>query len=387
MKLMLLPTLSALAFLAACEKPPEAKHEGGPPPQPVTLAAVEEKPLVEWGEFAGRIDAIESVELRPRVSGLLTEVRFQSGALVKEGDVLFVIDPRPFQAVVDKAKGEEKRAEAQVKSAKKEFDRAGPLLAAKAISPEQAEAREAAHLQADANLAAAQAGVRAAELDLEFSEVRAPISGRVSRALVTAGNFVSGMPGSATLLTTIVSTGPVYAYVDMDENTLLQVQELIRGKKMTLDSEGRVPADVQLSGETGWPHPGWIESFDNRLDMGTGSTVVRVQLPNKEGKLTPGLFARVRLPLTAKHPLLLVDESAIGTDQSKKFVMTVNAQNLAEYRTVVPGPQIEGKRVIREGLKPGERYIANGQGRVFFPGQPVIEDKTPAGAKNTASNP
>jgi RND family efflux transporter MFP subunit len=380
----ILPALTVFALLTGCQKPPEEAHHG-PPPQPVTLASVEEKPLVEWGEFAGRIDAIESVELRPRVSGLLTDVRLQSGALVKEGDVLFVIDRRPFEAVADKAAGDLKRAEALAKSAKNEFDRAKPLLAAKAISPEQAEAREAANLQAQANLLAAQAGVRAAALDLEFAEVKAPISGRVSRALVTAGNYVSGLPGSATLLTTIVSSGPVYAYVDMEEDTLLQVQELIRGKKMALDDKGRVPAEVQLSGETGWPHAGWIESFDNRIDPGTGSTVVRVELPNKEEKLTPGLFARVRLPLTAKHPALLVDESAIRTDQSKKYVMMVNDKNLAEYRTVVPGPQIEGKRVIREGLKPGEKYIANGQGRVFFPGQPVIEDKTAPAAKATAS--
>jgi RND family efflux transporter MFP subunit len=220
---------------------------------------------------------------------------------------------------------------------------------------------------------------------VEFSEVRAPISGRVSRALVTVGNYVSGLPGSATLLTTIVSAGPVYAYVDMDETTLLQVQELIRQKKMPLDAQGHMAAEVQLSDETEWTHQGWIESFDNRLNMDTGSTVVRVHLPNKDGKLTPGLFARVRLPVTEKRPTLLVEEAAISTNQSKKFVMTVDGNNQAQYRDIVPGSQVEGKRVIKEGLKAGEKYIVNGQGRVFFPGQPVIEDKTPSAVKNTAS--
>jgi RND family efflux transporter MFP subunit len=382
----ILPTLTALALLTACGKPPEEAQNGGMPPQPVTLAPVEEKALVEWGEFAGRIEAVESVELRPRVSGLLTEVRFQSGALVNRGDVLFVIDGRVFQAAADKAAGDLKRAEAAAKSAKAEFGRSAALLAAKAISPEQAETREATNLQAQAALLTAQAGVRAAALDVEFSEVRAPISGRVSRAMVTAGNYVSGLPGGATLLTTIVSAGPVYAYVDMDENTLLHVQELSRQKKLLLDDKGRVPAETQLSGEQGWTPGGWIESFDNKLDEGTGSIVVRVELPNKDGKLTPGLFTRVRLPLTANHPVLLVDDSAIQTDMAKKYVLTVDEKSLAQYRTVVPGPTADGKRIIREGLKAGERIVVNGQGRVFMPGSPVMEDKTPPPAKATAAN-
>lgn len=372
--LFLLPVLT---LLSACGKPPEA-GQSSVAPQPVTLAAVEERALVEWGEFAGRIEAVESVELRPRVSGLLTEVRFQAGAMVKQGDVLFVIDARPYQAAADRAAGELKRAEAVAKSAKREFERAAALLSAKAISPEQADAREAAHLQAQAALLIAQAGVRAAALDVEFSEVRAPISGRVSRAMVTTGNYVSGLPGTATLLTTLVSVDPVYAYLDMDENTLLRVQGLAREKKLTMDGKGRVPAKVQLSGETDWPHPGWIESFDNRLDAGTGSMVVRVELPNTNSKLTPGLFARVRLPLTAKYPVLLVEESAILTDQARKYVMVVDEKNMAQHRPVLIGPQAEGKRIVREGLKAGEKIVVNGHARVFMPGQPVKPEAAPA---------
>jgi RND family efflux transporter MFP subunit len=383
MKYRLLPLLFAVVF-TSCSKPPEGPPGGQPPPQPVSLAPVEQRELVEWGEFAGRIEAKESVELRPRVSGYLTEVNFQAGALVNERtDVLFRIDPRPFQATADKANGALKQAEAAAASAKKEFDRAAPLLAAKAISPEQAEARESAHLQAQAALASAQAGVRAAALDVEFAEVRAPISGRVSRALVTAGNYVTA---GQTLLTTLVSVDPVYVYVDMDENTLLRVQALAREKKLALDDKGRVPAEVQLSGEKDWPHLGWIESFDNRVDAGTGSMVVRVELPNADGKLTPGLFARVRLPLTAKYPALLVEESAIRTNQSLKYVTTVDEKNLAQYRNVVLGPLYEGKRIIRDGLKAGERIVVNGQSRIFMPGQPVAPESAPSPETKTAAN-
>lgn len=379
-----IPILSALAFLTACGKPPGAAQQGQMPPQPVTLAPVVERPLVEWGEFSGRIEAVQSVELRPRVSGYLTEVRFQAGALVKENEVLFLIDPRSYQAAADQAAGELKQAEAAAVSAQKEYERAAVLLAAKAISPEQADAREGAHHQAQGALLTAQAGMRAAALDMEFTEVRAPIAGRVSRAMVTAGNYVSGTAGGATLLTTIVSVDPVYAWVDMDENTLLKVQELKREKKLALDAMGRVPAEVQLSGEKDWPHKGWIESFDNRINTGTGSMAVRVELPNADGVFTPGLFARVRLPLTAEHPAVLIDESAIRTDQSRKFVITVDGQSLAQYRPVELGPNYEGKRIIRKGLAAGEKIVVNGQARVFMPGQPVVEEPAAPVAATTA---
>ena len=379
MKLRFLSLLPLL--LNACNKPPEGQHGGAPPPQPVTMATVEQKELVEWGEFAGRIEAKESVELRPRVSGYLTDAKFQAGALVAEKDMLFQIDPRPYQALADKADGALKQAEAAAASAKKEFDRAAPLLSARAISPEQADARESAHLQAQAALSSAQAGMKAAALDVEFTEVRAPVSGRVSRAMVTTGNYVTA---GQTLLTTLVSVNPVYVYVDMDENTLLRVQSLARERKLAVDDKGRVPAEVQLSGETDWKHKGWIESFDNRLDAGTGSMVVRVELPNADDKLTPGLFARVRLPLTAKYPALLVEESAIRTDQSRKYVTMVDEKNLTQYRPVVLGPLHEGKRIIREGLKAGERIIVNGQARIFMPGTPVVPEAAPAA--KTAAN-
>ena len=373
-------------FLVSCDResgPPQHGAGQGPPPQPVSVSAVEQRELVEWGEFSGRIEARETVELRPRVSGYLDEVRLEAGALVKKDQPLFQIDVRPYKAASDKSAGELRRAEAAEVAARKEWERASSLIAVKAISSEQADAREAAYLQAKAALAGAEAGVRAAALDVEFSDVKAPIAGRVSRAMVTAGNYVTA---GQTLLTTIVSVDPVYLYVDMDENTLLKVQALLREKKIALDDKGRVPAEVQLNGETDWTHKGWIESFDNRVDTGTGSMVVRVELPNPDGALTPGLFARVKLPLTAKYPALLVEEAAIRTDQSRKYVTMVTDKSTAEYRNVVLGPRFEGKRIIRDGLKAGEKVVSNGQARIFMPGQPlVITPDAPApGAKTPA---
>lgn len=369
-------------LLNACNKEGGPPGHGGPPPaQPVTVAAVEQRELVEWGEFSGRIEAKESVELRPRVSGYLESVSFQAGELVNANDTLFLIDPRVYKAAADKAGGELKRAEAAAKAAAKEFGRAASLLSVKAISPEQADERESADLQARAAVAAAEAGVRAAALDVEFATVKAPISGRISRALVTEGNYVTA---GQTVLTTIVSVDPVYVYVDMDENTLLRVQALQRGKKLALDEKGRVPAEIQLSGETGYAHKGWIESFDNKVDEGTGSISVRVELPNTGGTFIPGLFARVRLPLTAKYSALLVQESAIRTDQSRKYVTLVSAQNTAEYCNVTPGPMYEGKRIIRSGLKGGEKVVVNGQARIFMPGQPLAPEEEKASASPAA---
>lgn len=340
------------------------------PPAPVTLAPVEQKELVEWEEFTGRVEPMEIVELRPRVSGYITEVHFQAGALVKKDDILFTIDQRPFKTRLAGATAELQRAEAVAQAAKKEADRVASLLAAKALAPEQAEARESAYLQATAALASAAATAHSAELELSHAEVRAPISGRISRALATPGNYVSGLAGGATLLTTIVTVDPVYVYADIDENSLLKLQALQRSKTI-FTADGKVPVELQLSNEKDFPHKGFIESFDNRLDAGTGSMVLRVQFANGDGVLTPGLFARIRLPMTAKYPALLIDEKSILTDQANKYVLTVNDKNLTEYHPVVIGPSVGGKRIIRSGLKAGDKIIINGQARLPQPGMPV----------------
>ncbi len=362
--------LPLFLFLAACGKHGPAGHGGGMqmPPAPVTLAPVETSELVEWEEFTGRVEPVETVELKPRVSGYITEVHFKSGALVKKGDLLFTIDQRPFQTKQRAARAEVSRAQANANAAKREFDRVSDLLAAKAIAPEQAEMRESMNLQGQAALEAALAAEHSADIELEHSEVKAPISGRISRAITTTGNFVTA---GTTLLTTIVTVDPVYVYTDIDENSLLKLQALQRDKKLFTNGDGRVPVELQLSNETSFPHKGHIESFDNRLDAGTGSMVLRAEFANADGILTPGLFARVRLPMTSKYLALLIDEKSILTDQANKYVLGVDDKNISVYKPIVLGPVIDGKRIIRSGLKSGEKIIINGMARLPQPGMPV----------------
>ncbi len=354
------------------------------PPAPVTLEPVEERRLVEWREFTGRVEAMETVELRPRVSGYLDTVHFEAGQLVEKDQLLFTIDPRAFKTRLAQTAAELKGAEVAVTTSRKEFDRVKTLLEARALSPEQADAREAAFLQAEAALEGAKAAHHSAEIELSHTEVRAPIAGRISRALVTPGNYVSGMPGGATLLTTIVTVNPVFVYVDIDENSLIQLQNLRRQDQLLLNQDGHIPVRMQLSGEKGFPHTGFIESFDNRLDAATGSLVVRAQFDDPDGLLTPGLFARVEIPMTDEYAALLITDSAILTDQANKYVLGVNGDNLSEYRPVVLGPSFEGKRIIRDGLKKGDSIIVNGQARLPMPGMPVMPVSATDGKEQAA---
>ena len=353
------------------------------PPAQVTLAEVETKELVEWEEFTGRVEPVETVELKPRVSGYITQVHFQSGELVHKGDNLFTIDQRPFQTKLRAATAEVQKAEANATAVKREFDRVSALLTAKAIAPEQAEMRESMFLQGQAALESARAAQHSAEIELEHSEVRAPISGRISRAMTTAGNYVTS---GITLLTTIVSIDPVFIYSDIDENSLLKIKALERNKKTYLNEAGKMPVELQLSNETGFRHKGQVESFDNRLNESTGSIVLRAEFPNKEGILTPGLFARIRLPMTAKYPALLIDEKSILTDQANKYVLGVDDKNITVYRPVVIGPSIDGKRIIRSGIKAGEKIIINGMARLPMPGMPVAPVDSDAAKKAATAN-
>jgi multidrug efflux system membrane fusion protein len=339
-------------------------HAAPPPPPPpaVTVAPVEEKELVEWAEFTGRTEAVESVEVRPRVSGYIQEVRFQSGQMVKKGDVLFVIDPRWHQAAFNRLEAEAERAGVQLENAKREADRAADLLTNKAISIEESDARIARYHEAKAAFLGAEAARDSARLDLEYTLVRAPIDGRVSRAFLTEGNYVSGDSSSASLLTTLVSVNPIYVYADMDEDSLLKFNAL--AGKIETNSDGTVPVDLQLADDTGFPHHGHIESLDNRVDANTGSIVLRAVFPNDDGRMVPGLFARISVPLSARHPALLVDEKAIGTDQAQKYVLTLTASNTVAYQSVQLGPEYEGRRIVRSGLQPGESIIVNGMERI-----------------------
>ncbi len=335
-------------------------HAAAPaaPAPKVTVAPVEEQLVTDYEELTGHVDAMETVELRARVSGHLESVNFVAGQLVKKGDVLFRIDPRWHQAQFD-------LATARFEVAQREAKRADELLAASAISSEEAESRRAKAAEARAQLATAQ-------LDLEHTQVRAPISGRVSRAFVTPGNLVAGTAGGGSLLTTIVTVGDAYVYADLDEATLLKFNRLARENRI-LTRNGRIPVDLQLADEDDYPRHGYIESTDNRVNPATGSLVVRLVFPNDDNALVPGLFARVRIPVSAPSPALLVSERAIGTDQSQKFVFAVGADNTVAYRTVKLGAVIDGKRVVREGLKSGETIIVNGLQRVR-PGMTVAPE-------------
>lgn len=359
-----------LLFQTGCSPQAAANAGMGAPRLPsVTVAPVESREVVEYQEFTGRVDAIESVEVRARVSGHLQEVRFQAGQRVEKGDVLFVIDPRWHQAAFAAAEAESKRAHSKLENAKREAARAEQLLLEKAISTEETEGRRSKLSEATAASAVADATLNSARLDLEFTEVRAPISGKISRALVTVGNYVSGVAGANTVLTTIVSTDPVYVYADVDEAALLKLNRLQKEGQLPL-ADGKVPVRVGLSDEVGFPTGGVIESLDNRLDPNTGSILLRAVVPNPEGRFVPGLFARLQVPASPRRPVALIQESAIGTDQSQKFVLTLSSSNTVDYRPIQIGPVLDGKRIVRNGLAPGEKVVVNGLMRVR-PGMPV----------------
>ena len=358
-------TSAGLALFAGCSRSATKQQ---PPPTAVTVAPVEQKEIVEWSEFTGRVEPVESVEVRPRISGYIQEVRFQSGQLVKKGDVLFVIDPRWNQATVDQRR-------AEYEQARREQERTAQLLANKAISAEEADGRKARY-------DGAKAALESAQLDLEYTQVCAPIDGRVSRALLTQGNYVSGVAGSASLLTTLVSVDPVYVHADIDEDAYLKFSELVRDKKLGDDDGGKIPVELELADEQGFPHLGHIESFDNRLNPDTGSILLRAVFSNDDGRIVPGLFARIRIPLSERHPALLVDERAIGTDQSQKFVLSLTPTNTVAYQPVQLGPLADGKRIIRSGLQAGEEVVVNGLERVR-PGMPVTAEKEVANTSRT----
>lgn len=367
--------LAVTALLSAgCKK--ADLHSAMPPPPLVAVASVEQQEIVEWEELTGRTAPVEFVEVRPRVSGHIEKVLFESGQLVKKGDVLFVIDPRWQKATFDLREAELSMAQVRLDNAERDAKRNALLLAGKAISKEEADGRESRFSEARAALLAAKAARDSARLDLEHAEIRAPIDGRISRALVTVGNYISGMAGAATLLTTLVSVDPVYVYADMDENALLRFNAVSQAGQLAQNADGKVPIELQLADEAGFLHQGYVESLDNRLDPQSGSIVLRATFPNPDGRIVPGLFARIRLPGGAKAPTLLVDEAAIGTDQAQKFVLTLTSTNTTAYRPVKLGPLINGKRVVREGLQAGEKVVLNLVAARVRPGMSVTPQET-----------
>jgi len=353
-----------------------------PPPPTVTISSSEQSQIIDWEIATARVQAIEAVEVRPRVSGHLTEVHFAAGQIVHKGDVLFVIDRRWYKAELDRTTAEVLRAEAALDNAQRISRRADALLKSHTISQEEADERRSELAEAVAALKSADAARDSAQLDYEQSEVRSPISGRISRAFLTEGNYVSGVPGSNTLLTTVMSVDPVYIYATLDEAAYLRLLRLKAAGKLPLDQNLNLPIQMELTDEEGFPRSGYIESFDNQVSADTASITVRAVFPNTDGNLTPGLFARVRIPASAQHSALLISETAICTDQSQKYVLVVDQNDIAQYRKVILGGLVEGKRIVSEGITASDQIIVVGQARVQ-PGMKVL----PQTATRSASMP
>ena len=351
-----------------------------PPAPQVTVAKVECKPLVETDEFTGRLEAVDHVEIRPRVSGQLDSVHFQEGAIVQKGDLLFTIDPRPFQAEVDRLKAELERAHAQLARSQSDFARAERLHNNNGMSVEEYDRRNSARAEAEAQVASVEASLRGAELNLEFTHIVSPITGRVSRAEVTRGNLVtSGGGGPATLLTTVVSLDPVYAYFDADEQTYLRYGKLARAGKKGTNGEANGPIYLGLAGEEDFPHKGVVNFIDNQVNPTTGTIRARGVFSNKDLALTPGLFARLKLAGGETIRGCQIDDAAVGTDLNQKFVLVVDANNAVAYRPVTLGPILNGLRVVRDGLHEGDVVVVNGLQRVR-PGMNVTPKQVPMGS-------
>ena len=358
--------LSALAFVcvavAGCAQAPP---EGGPmPPPAVTVSYPVEREVTDHGNFTGRTAAVESVKVRARVWGYLHKINFVEGALVNKDDILFEIDPTTYQTTVDQAKARLALAEAQLAQSTTEADRNATLRARGGVSQEDLERAMTARTTAAATVDSARADLKRAQLDLEFTKVRAPVSGVVSRALVTVGNLVQSGEMGGTVLTTVVSVDPMYVYFDADDLTFQQVKDLVPAGQYKAAPESLPPVLLGLAGEKGYPHRGVIDFVDNQVDPGTGTLRVRGVLPNKDGALTPGLFARVRVPLGKAHHALLVCDRAVDTDQGRKVLYVVNADNVAEKREVRLGKLHDGLREIESGLSRRERVVVDGLQRV-----------------------
>jgi multidrug efflux system membrane fusion protein len=367
-------TASIVTFLTLAGCGTHAAGQAGPQPADVDVAPVVSKDVRQWDEFTGHIAAMETVELRPRVSGYIDRIAFKEGQEVKKGDLLFVIDQRPYQAQLVQVQAQFARAQSDAGLAHSQNARAEVLVAAKAISREDFDSRHAAMESSDAAARAAEAAVTAARLNLQFTEVRAPISGRISRAYVTAGNLAQA---DSTLLTTIVSLDPMYVYFDADEQTYLRYEDQAKNGR-----EHGSPARVGLANESGYPHDGTLDFIDNQVDPNTGTIRARAVLPNADHLLTPGLFARVQLQGTAPFSAVLVSDKAILTDQDRKYVYVLGPDSTAQRRDVVLGGSVDGLRVVNSGLKPTDRVVVDGVQKVFFPGMPLkptIVDMTGSG--------
>lgn len=344
----------------------------------VQVRTVTPQPVRVWSEFSGRLQAVDAAEIRPEVGGRITEVRFQDGQAVKAGDVLFVIDPRPYEAAVAKAEASLASAKTTAQFAKAEVDRAASLIKTQAIAASLYDSRVNAQRVAQANILGAEADLKDAKLDLEHAYVRAPISGRVSRAELTVGNLVQTSPGTPPLLTSIVSLDSVYADFEVDESTYIKS---IRAHANTREKERQIPVELTVQGDTGHTYKGTIHAFDNRINPSSGTIRARARFANDDGTLVPGMFAAIKLASASENNAILVPSRAIGNNQSKKFVYVANDENKVAYREVTLGQQVDGQRIVLTGLQGGERVIVDGL-QYLRPDMPVQVSEAANGTRN-----
>jgi RND family efflux transporter MFP subunit len=342
-----------------------------PPPPPVTVASATASKIKDWDEFTGRFEAIQRVELRPRVSGYVERVAYVEGSEVHKGDLLFAIDPRPYQAALEHAQAQLAVAKARSELASSQSERAKRLLEKHAIAQEEHDQRLSELTQASASLAAEQAALDTARLNFGYTRVTSPIDGRVSRAIVTAGNYVTA---GETTLTSVVSLDPIYVSFDGDERRYLHFQQ-----KAVTSGHDSTLVQVGLDGEEGFPHAGRVNFVDNAMDPATGTIHLRAILDNADRRLVPGLMARVRLPGSADYDAVLVPDAAVATDQDRRYVLVVGNDGVVEYRAVELGAVDDGRRVVRSGVKVGERVIISGLARAR-PGQKVTAQEAAAPA-------
>jgi RND family efflux transporter MFP subunit len=370
----LLLSLTAAALAGCGESESKSAPAAAPPAPQVTIAKPVKRPVADEAEYVGRFVAVDTVEVRARVSGYLEAIHFRDGQLVKAGDRLFTIDRRPFQTALDQARASLEQARANLNFADRDLARGKSLKIDTTISQQTLDQREQAKRVAAANVRAQEAAVTQAVLDLEFTELKAPITGRIGDRHVSVGNLVTGgNNGNTTLLATIRSTDPIRFEFTMDETSYLR---FLRVHKSVSNAVSNVPAKLKLIDEPNFAHTGHMDFIDNAIDHSSGSIRLRAEVPNPDGTFTPGMFARIRVPMAPPSEELLVPDTAIGTEQVRKFVMTVDAENVARPKYVTLGPLVDGLRVITDGLDPQDRVVINGLMRVR-PGVRVAPQEGP----------
>jgi multidrug efflux system membrane fusion protein len=354
--------ISAAVFGVSATSAQSAPAE--PQATPVSVATVVQSDVSAWDEFSGRLEAVERVDIRSRVAGTIQSVHFREGALVKKGDLLLTIDPAPYAADVERADAQVAAAQARVTQAKGEQERSQRLWGEQAISKREFDERTNGKGEAEANLRAAQAALQTAQLSLGYTQVRAPVAGRVGKLEVTVGNLVAAGPG-APVLTTLVSVSPIYASFDADEQVVAKALKDVGGNGGPASRNlERIPVQMGTAASTDTPFEGRLQLVDNQVDAKSGTVRARAVFDNKDGQLMPGQFARVRMGQATKATAILINERAVGTDQNKKFVLVVGADNKAVYREVTLGANINGLRVVKGGLAANERIVVNGLQRI-----------------------